>query len=56
MRAYTPPTSYTCNNYTNVDRPRYYARRWYKRYPVYVYPNISTRQAHAKVGHPLYWR
>ncbi len=39
-----------------IDKPKYYEKRLDKLVPVYVYPNISTRQAHAKAGHPLFWK
>jgi len=55
--AYQPP-NYTCNMTTNYHayRPLYYKKRHLRRHPVYIYPNISTRQAHRRVGGPIIWR
>lgn len=48
------------NNYFGCspfrDRPRYYRTKWLGRSGIYVYPNISSRQRHARAGHPLFWR
>jgi len=44
----------TSNYHASV--PHYYKRHFYHRKPVYIYPNISTRQAHRRVGSPIIWR
>ena len=51
-----PPIVYNITSNYHASVPHYYKRHFYHRKPVYVYPNISTRQAHRRAGCPIIWR